>query len=178
MASVMAQPRVLRPAAVTCVLLALVGPWAYDRINVPAEFACQAPYVRLGGDYCGLPLSGVWLLTGLGQELASFAERVAVGELRFDDLGRALLYLWALMMMLLPILGLIWRPQSRHVGWRWVRVVMTGLAVATTIFFLSNTATMELLRLWGVWLYAGAVFLLVLDNAMGNASQNKRQLST
>lgn len=178
MASVIVQRKVVRRVAVTIALLALVGPWAYDRINVPAEFACQAPSVRLGGDYCGLPLSGVWLLTGLGQELASFAQRVAVGERRFDDLGRALIYLWALMMLLLPILGLIWRPQSRHVGWRWVHVAMTGLAVATTIFYLSNTATMAPLKLWGVWLYAGAVFLLVLDNAMGNASQNKRQLST
>jgi hypothetical protein len=38
---------------------ALFGPWVFDIIHVPAEYPCQAPWVRIGGDFCGLPHIGI-----------------------------------------------------------------------------------------------------------------------
>jgi hypothetical protein len=33
--------------------LAMAGPWMFDRIWVPAEYTCSAPFVRLDENFCG-----------------------------------------------------------------------------------------------------------------------------
>ena len=38
-------------------VISLLGPWAYDSINVPAEYPCEWPVVRLYGDFCGMSMS-------------------------------------------------------------------------------------------------------------------------
>jgi hypothetical protein len=40
-----------RAALLVLLLAAFIGPWAFDPINVPAEYPCSAPFVRLGGDF-------------------------------------------------------------------------------------------------------------------------------
>jgi hypothetical protein len=52
--------RIWRVIALAALLLAILGPWAFDRTNVPAEYPCTRPHIRLEGDFCGLPLSGLW----------------------------------------------------------------------------------------------------------------------
>ena len=36
---------------------AMLGPWIFDLINVPAQYPCD---FRLVGDFCGVLLSGFW----------------------------------------------------------------------------------------------------------------------
>jgi hypothetical protein len=47
-------------------LVALLGPWVFDIIHVPGEFPCSAPWARVGGDFCGLPVPGIYSLLGTG----------------------------------------------------------------------------------------------------------------
>ena len=39
--------RALRVALLILLLVAIAGPWAYDQVNVPAEYPCTDPFVRL-----------------------------------------------------------------------------------------------------------------------------------
>lgn len=39
--------RVWRVAILVLLLAAIIGPWAYDRVNVPAEYPCAPPFIRL-----------------------------------------------------------------------------------------------------------------------------------
>jgi len=50
---------VWRVAVLVLLLVAIMGPWAFDRIYVPSEYSCSAPFVRLEGDFCGVPLGGI-----------------------------------------------------------------------------------------------------------------------
>jgi hypothetical protein len=52
--------RIWRVIPLVGLLLALLGSWAFDRTNVPAEYPCTRPHIHLEGDFCGLPLSGLW----------------------------------------------------------------------------------------------------------------------
>jgi hypothetical protein len=49
-------------------IVAMLGPWTFDLLHVPAQYACDEPSVRLYGDFCGYPLSGfgafVWIFSG------------------------------------------------------------------------------------------------------------------
>ncbi len=52
--------RVWRVAILVLLLVAIMGPWTFDRINVPSEYPCS---VRLEGDFCGTPMSGIWIFS-------------------------------------------------------------------------------------------------------------------
>ena len=52
------QNKFIRIGILGLMLVALVGPWVYEAINVPAEYACTSG-VRLDGDFCGIPVSGL-----------------------------------------------------------------------------------------------------------------------
>jgi hypothetical protein len=69
---------VWRVAILVIVLFAIMGPWTFDRIWVPSGYACSSPNVRLYGDFCGVPLSGTWVL-GLMVSVFVSASRGLVG---------------------------------------------------------------------------------------------------
>ena len=48
--------KILRGAILLLFIVAMFGPWIYNLINVPAEYTCSHPNVRLYGDFCGVPL--------------------------------------------------------------------------------------------------------------------------
>jgi len=48
----------LRWSILALLIIAMLGTWAFDQLNVPAQFPCEKPSVRLYGDFCGDPMSG------------------------------------------------------------------------------------------------------------------------
>lgn len=48
-----------RRIVLALLFLSLMGPWLYDRLNIPAEYPCgPSASIRLHGDFCGSPLLG------------------------------------------------------------------------------------------------------------------------
>jgi len=39
-------------------IICMLGPWAFELLNVPAQYPCEKPSVRLTGDFCGYPFLG------------------------------------------------------------------------------------------------------------------------
>jgi hypothetical protein len=50
--------KITRVAILILFITSMLGPWMFDLINVPAEYACSKPNVRLYGDFCGMPVPG------------------------------------------------------------------------------------------------------------------------
>ena len=48
--------------------IAIFGPWAFDLINVPAEFPCTPPIIRLEGDLWS-SIIGRLAVEGSGQRI-------------------------------------------------------------------------------------------------------------
>lgn len=119
-------------------LIAIVGPWTFDLINVPSEYSCSAPFIRLKGDYCGTPLSGMWIL--------------------LTPLGALVLFLPFFSTLLLILSGNRRRQQILH-------LVVWGLATVSSLWWLLlSPAEWPLSRLWGLWLYIGlAPSMLILE---------------
>jgi hypothetical protein len=158
-------PRVWRAGTLVLLLIALVGPWGFDLLNVPSEYACSPPNVRLYGDFCGMPLSGIYLLTWTVEGFLAFVQTGAV----FPDRAReffGLLFLCAvvLFVFVLPFFNtllLILRGASRRHGI--FSVVVWSLAAGISLL-LGTLRPRLFWALWGVWLYAGlAVSALVLE---------------
>jgi hypothetical protein len=167
--------RIWRIAALALLLLAFVGPWAMERINVPAEYPCSAPFVRLRGDYCGLPFTGAAMISAIVGDLASRAGALAAGDapriaLR-DTLPMILFAIPAVLPFVIAALS-VSRGESHRK--QLFRLVVWGLAVAWSLWWLAVSVSVSPpIRVWGILLYAGlAGAALTLE---GLALANRRK---
>lgn len=155
--------RVWRGVALLLLGVSIIGPWTFDLINVPAEYPCSAPFVRLEGDYCGVPLSGAWMLFALGSELLYTVSGLLTGTLVFTEPGRTLLIVLIAFLLLLPLIStllLILREDRR--GLQIFHITVLCLAGGLVLWAFSAVSELRTSRLWGPWLYFASVMVLLI----------------
>jgi hypothetical protein len=152
-------------AILMLLLLAMIGPWTFDLIVVPSEYACSAPFVRLKGDYCGTPLSGMWILSAVVGEFISLVVRLVTGAATLADLGRMPLISLLVLLPLLPLVStLLLILLGDRPGRQTFHLAAWGLAVASTSGVLVFAPELPASQLWGLWLYVGlAPGVLILE---------------
>ena len=147
------------------VAVAIIGPWTLDRINVPAEYECSPPNIRLEGDFCGLPLSGTWFLRWIAYGLIYASAGLVTGALTLGEWARMFLTSLILFLLVLPVfttLLLILRGEGRR------RQVFSAAAwgVAAGVGLVIGLSSYPRLFwvVWGIWLHIGvAVGALILE---------------
>jgi hypothetical protein len=147
-------------------VIAINGPWVFDRINVPSPYTCSAPNVRLDDKFCGLPLSITWIFPSIMGDLSYIIIGLATGTLSFGDAARESLFFLFLFLLLLPVLNiaiLILRGDAHR---RWHMLHTVGLTLAAGIggwmAWLSYSRASWML--WGLWHYIGqTVSMCILE---------------
>lgn len=142
---------VWRAAILVVGLAALIGPWGFDRINVPAEFTCTPPNVRLEGDFCGLPLEGFRILGWIVLGLISSSAGLVTGAIGFSDWMRQLLYSMYLLLLVLPLfttLMLLLRRDHRRL--QIFNIAAWGLAVGMGLVIALLNYPKLFWLLWGL----------------------------
>jgi len=154
-------------------LVAIMGPWAFDRIYVPSEYSCSAPFVRLEGDFCGVPLRGITVFSFMAGAFINISVELAMGAIVFADRAGEFLFGSFLFLLVLPFFStllLILRGDRRR---RQVfSVAAWGVAAGIGLLIGSITSHPKpFWVLWGIWLYIGlaasALILEVLTLAAG-----------
>ena len=149
--------RAWRAGIMVLVLAAMAGPWVFERVNVPAEYPCDPPFVRLEGDFCGYPYSGIsafsQLIGGAAQIVGGLIEGTIIFSERADELAILSLLLVCLSFILLPLfttlrLIVIKAPQHRPV------FLVIAWSVAATLSLLLAVLDFHWAA-WGRWLYTG-----------------------
>ena len=156
-----------RVAALVLLPVALIGPWWFDLIVVPAEHTCSPPNYRLGGDYCGMPVTGLWFFCWGLPGLVYASTGLINGAMTILDWFRSLffsLFTFLLALPLIPTLLLVLRGDRRR---RQVfSVVAWALAAGMGLLVGLSSYPRLSYVLWGVWLYivlaVGALVLEVL----------------
>lgn len=135
---------IFRAGALILFVVALLGPWTFDVINVPAEYECSAPFIRLNGDFCGIAMSGLW-----------------VG-------GLSILPLIPFFTTLL----LLWKKDARR--FRTIHLIAWVLALILALVFFIAQGNRPIIPLWGIWLYillaVGAILIEYLASKNNPAS--------
>jgi hypothetical protein len=146
------QQRLWRLAALVLLLVAIAGPWGFDRIHVPSPYTCSAPHVRLDDTFCGLPLSLAWTLQGSFSHLGSMLRSLATYPLT------ALIFL-----PLLPFIStmLLLLPGERRRAFT-VQLLVLGLVGVGILALLLLPPWRGHWALWGIWLYTGVIAALLL----------------
>jgi len=161
-----------RVAVLIVLLVAMMGPWTFDLIHVPAEFPCSAPFIRLEGDFCGTPLSGIWILWAIVSEFINMVVGLVTGAMGFIEWARLFLVSLFLFLLVLPffstLLSILRRDRRRR---QVFNVVAWGLAAGIGLLIGLSRYPKLYWALWGIWLYiglaAGALILEVLALVAG-----------
>jgi hypothetical protein len=157
---------VLRVAIFTLFIVAIIGPWWYDRIVVPSQYPCSSPFIRLRDDYCGEPMSGIWIFVVLAARVFESAVEMVTGATVIIDsvyaFLRIVLYISLALLLVLPLfttwLLILRGDRNRH---QIFHIVAWGLGVLCVIYIFGFNWSWAL---WGFWLYIGlAVGALLLE---------------
>ena len=158
-----------RVASLVLIFLAALGPWVYDRIHVPAEYSCNLPNVRLEGDFCGVPLSGISILFMMLEGLGSIWGQYMAGTAVFPDRARELIFMISFILLPLPsfsTLLVLFKRSSR--GLQIFHLGMWGLGAALGLFWTVIVLSYPYPHrwsLWGFWSYlVAAIGMLVLES--------------
>jgi hypothetical protein len=168
--------RIWRVIALAGLVLAFLGPWAFDRINVPAEFPCTRPHIRLEGDFCGLPLSGLWNLAALALNFISTIVGLITGGTVFVDWRLMLAYLLGAFLLVLPVYSTLLLIRAGERRSRQIfNAAAWGLALGVSLLYMSVYPYMHP-ALWGIWLYIGvAASALIVEALILRASRRLAQ---
>jgi hypothetical protein len=171
MALINERKRFWRAASLALLILALLGPWGYDRINVPAEYTCNPPSFRLEGDFCGTPLSGAWIVFWFPLGFVADLVSLSAGKVSFVVKVQQFLITLLLIFPWLPLLSTplaIWRKDSRRLN----MFQLKAWALATILGLFLVVSTPQRL-LWGAWAYAGLTPVVVIMELLAFSAERK-----
>lgn len=174
MASIIVNKRTWRAAALILIVVAMLGPWTYDLISVPAQYTCEGPNVRLQGDFCGLPLSILWAGPGaiLGAIVAVFTANMAPGYW-FPQVP---VMLTMLFIFVLPLTLLALLRRGKQGRWQTANAVVLTLATTGAAVHLILQLPRPYGPPWGALLYViVALTLLALELFWLKRSRNPVQ---
>lgn len=147
-------------------IIALIGPWAFDRINVPAEYPC-APAVRLEGDFCGFPLSGLWMLWAVVSEFYFRVSGLFTGSTTTAELFVGFRVILTALIIVFPVFTTFSLLRAANRRLQKVNLAAWGLAAGICLLFVVTSFTKFYWQLWGIWLYlASAIGALLIEGWM------------
>ncbi len=160
-------------------VIAMFGPWFYERIVMPAQYECQSPSVRLEGDFCGSPVAGIHLLyywAGVTWEVKS----VLSNARPLNEWLREFLMISSLNLVWLPGLLTLRLVYKNSRGLQLLNLVLWGCALISIPLFYPDRDWISNPALWGIWLYltvaiaAIGLEMVLLQTGKGNINAKNR----
>lgn len=134
-------------------VLAMIGPWFFDRVSVPQPYTCSLPNVRLDDDFCGVPTSITWLLVGVPSQFVYLMKGLITGVSRPYVTSEWLAMLFSIF-LILPFFStlvlVIWQKYN------WLSIfqrISLGSAAGTGLLIGILGFSASSWMLWGLWLY-------------------------
>lgn len=151
-----------RVAALLLLLIAMFGPWTYERVDMPPSNPCAAPNVQAAGDpYCGIPLPVFLEVLGLFR----FGAALWGGELSFNQWASLSLLPFLLVLPIAMLSALMLR--RRNVRRQILFLIAWALAALAGAAFLLRGNYRPYAPPWGMMLYiAAALTALLLELLM------------
>jgi len=172
----------IRAFILVLMIVSFMGPWGFDKTNVPAQYACNPPSIRLEGDFCGHPISGfqnfIWIIGDFGNGIM----RILKGEFIFDqtafNLWIGLVYSLVVIFLILPIINnFVMLLRGERPRLQKLNLVVCGLNLVPVLLLgLLRYPNIYLALSWGVWLYFGLMIsTLVLEGILLKLYSSKGQ---
>jgi hypothetical protein len=150
-----------------------MGPWWYDLIYVPSKYPCSGHFIRVNDDFCGIPMSGIWIFVISVSRPIELAKEMVTGATNITDsiygILKFFLFISLTVLIVLPFISkwrlILWGDRR---CWQLFHIVAWGLAISVGVFWVIEISRLHWSwTLWGLWLYIGlAVSALFLETRM------------
>jgi hypothetical protein len=149
-------------------LAALMGPWFFDLINVPSEYVCSTPNIRLEGDFCGVPQSGLYILFAMMTAPICNVVGLITGTIvlpHITDVLKNLLLIVGVLLLLSPFFStLLMILRGDRPRLRLIHLAALVFAAGISLLYGLNNNPRLYWVLWGIWVYVGlAISALILE---------------
>jgi hypothetical protein len=164
--------RKLRAVILVLMIVSFMGPWAFDKTNVPAQYACGPTSIRLEGDFCGHPILGIqnfiWIIAGFGFGIMRILRGEFISGQTDFNLWIGLIYSLVVISLILPIINnFVMLLRGERPRLQKLNLVVCGLNLIPVLFVGLSRFPIIYLALWGVWLYFGLMIsTLVLEGIL------------
>jgi hypothetical protein len=163
----------LRMVILILMVLAFLGPWVIgDLINVPAQYSCY-PYIRLEGDFCGMPITGIQIPFQILVGILSLSTGPVTGTTDFAGWWRVFLISLLCIALFIHLINAICltqrgdRPRLHKFHLR-----ITGLVLILALILGILNYLRVSYALWGIWLYIGCLIsILILEGILLNRTK-------
>lgn len=157
--------KMIRALSLLVFVAAMLGTWMFDTLYVPAAYDCSAPTVRLEGDFCGWPMSGLKTFTLFGLGMLGTVGQLLTRTYPSDQGPRLAEYFAGLIFIfpLFPFLNnllIMRRPESRRLQMTSLIFWATACALSLPLLFFSLGPQTS--KLWGLWMYVGLTLCMTL----------------
>jgi len=152
---------VARLFVLALLIIALLGPWVYEALSVPDEYACGPSLVRIRPGFCGDPMSGWFVMGYFGIGFFGVLWALISGARTFQDAGKELMValVWLpVLPMLSSLLLLLWRGEHPRLK-AFHRVALLLAIGLTLVFIIAEQPSVVSVRMWGPWLFLAAAGL-------------------
>jgi hypothetical protein len=156
--------RYWRIAFLLLLILAISGPWWFDRMWVPEPYTCDAPnVVRLDETFCGVPMSITWFYTTFFGEITHIVRGLATNTISLDDAAWSMLFIAWITLPLIPFLttSFVLLQGDHRRGYLFHRVGLGSAAILTGLIGIFGFSRASWV-LWGLWLYLALVLGMLL----------------
>ena len=136
-------------------LVSIFGPWFFDKLYIPSEYTCS---VRLDENFCGTPVTGIWVLSAIFLTLVGSVVDLVKGAAVEYDAPRAFLICLLGLSLVLPFVSTLLvitrgdrRPRLAF------HMIACSLALSVSLAFGLMLHFKRFWLLWGIWLYVAAL---------------------
>ena len=155
-------------------MVAIIGPWFYEPINVPSPYPCTNG-TRLDENLCGIPVSGLQVFALFFANIFNSAFRLATG----DASVRELLISLGVILFFLPMVGNLFlslrKDKTNSKGEKFnIGVLLIALILGLLVTVSSFSARSG--ELWGLWCYKVLIVCTLVLELMN--MRTKRKIGT
>ena len=145
---------ILRSLVLALLIVAMLGPWFFDFLNVPAQYPCAKPSVRLYGDFCGYPMSGFGAIAWFSSGFFYLLSELARGNIATVVPDLIILLFVCIILLPFPSTVLV-LPKKISRRMQILNLIIWGLAclLSLTLFVLQFQREQFFYLLWGLLLY-------------------------
>ena len=164
-----------RIAVMVLLVIALIGPWVFERLSVPAEWDCGPSNIRLDSDFCGTPFSGIQIIPFVGGGII----QIGVGLIKGDVLlsVRELMVGLLLLLTFLPVIStLLMVLRGDRPRLQIFTIISWGFALFGGLFLALNHHQ-ALWKSWGLLLYIALSIVALITEILFLASGKRRILT-
>jgi hypothetical protein len=156
-------------------LFSFLGPWGYDLLSVPGQFACEWPAFRVRDDFCGYPIPGIIFIVNnpllLWTTLQEMFNEAAFRPYLISRFGILLSLLTSI-----PILAALFRRQTLKQPM--FSIIVWGVALIGGGGFLLGYSSLRFavlpIQAWGIWSYVWLAAIALLGEGLPLVFQRDR----